>query len=183
MDVRNGIATICPDSHGRVLGVLARVEKPLSQRQVALSSDMSHGGVSRALVAASVVWHAILRSHCHVQVVYYDHAAAKLICALVRLDLVLAGRSVTTQPAGRVSRRWGPWRCACPAPTRLREAAPVRRAPSPKGLRGFTLARADSRRCAAPGRGARRADTLLALRRARRACGSRPAAATRTSCP
>jgi hypothetical protein len=35
MDLTNPSATICPDSHGRVLGALAHADEPLTRRQVA----------------------------------------------------------------------------------------------------------------------------------------------------
>jgi hypothetical protein len=90
-----GLGTSRPGSHGRLLGVLARTDEPLTPRQVALRARMSPRGAVGALedlVAAGVVWRAKLRSDCYWHVLYREHVAARAIFALARLPLTLGRR-------------------------------------------------------------------------------------------
>lgn len=120
MDLRNGLATICPGSHGPVLGAPATVEGPLTRRQIALRAGMTSSGVNRALddlVDAGVVWRAEVNATYHWHFLYREHIAADFIVALAQLPLRL-GRRVAAHAA-----HWDPapqtlaLRLPCPTTT------------------------------------------------------------------
>lgn len=112
MDLDDTLRTLCPDAHGRVLGVLAHADEPLTASQVAHRAGLSPRGVVRALndlVAGGLVWRAKVTPYWHWHVLYREHLAADLVLALARAGLhrptpatqprdVLAGRAVGTRP-------------------------------------------------------------------------------------
>lgn len=131
MDVENGIATICPDNHGRGGAVLARAEGSLARCEAALWTGMSHGGVGRALnnvVAAGLVWRARLPAYVHYHVLHREHLTADLVLALAWLNRLLARRV-----ADRAAARQPPAETVAPRlpfPQPPEEVGPARPAPT-----------------------------------------------------
>jgi hypothetical protein len=133
MDLSNPIATICPDSHGRVLGALAHADEPLTRRQIALRCGLSHHGVERALddlVAAGVVWQARLRP-CYWHFLYREHLAAEAVLALADLTAAL-GRRIAAHAAD-----WQP----SAATLALRTPCPARTGPGGRALVDLLIVR------------------------------------------
>lgn len=97
MDLADPLRTLCPDPHGRVLGVLARADRALTRSQIASGAELTSHGVSRAvddLVAGGLVWRTKVASNRHWHVLYREHLAADFVLALAHLDRLLARRVI-----------------------------------------------------------------------------------------